>query len=268
MKVNKMQALRFQLKGETAFFKKPDVNVHVYFTYNHIHKVALLGILGAVLGLGGYMQQYEKSMDSSKEKQKYPEFYQVLQKARVSIIPHGERGYFSKKIQIFNNTIGYASREAGNILNVREQWLERPEWTIYVASEGLNEKVFKSLSDKLLNYQSTYIPYLGKNDHPASLLNPLLVEIDSIKDVNCIEYIDSLFCAESISCLSIQDGYIKDNQRGAYTKELLPVGLNEVNNGYMYKPYVYTNHEIDTNSINEFEAKNLFTYGKSVLYFI
>ena len=60
-----MEAVAFTLKGRTAFFKKPDVNVNTYFTYNNIHKIALLGVLGAVIGLGGYIQQ--------KQEMKYPE---------------------------------------------------------------------------------------------------------------------------------------------------------------------------------------------------
>ena len=45
-----MKALCFTLKGKTAFFKKPEVNSYVYFTYGNIHKIALLGVFGAILG--------------------------------------------------------------------------------------------------------------------------------------------------------------------------------------------------------------------------
>ena len=53
-----MKTLRFTLSGKTAFFKKPEVNSYVYFTYGNIHKVALLGIFGAILGYGGYTQKF------------------------------------------------------------------------------------------------------------------------------------------------------------------------------------------------------------------
>jgi len=46
------EAIKFNLYGKTGFFKKPDVNQEIYFTYNNIHKVALLGILGSIIGLG------------------------------------------------------------------------------------------------------------------------------------------------------------------------------------------------------------------------
>ena len=52
-----MEAVKFTLSGRNAFFKKPEVNAYYYFTYSHIHKVALLGIFGAILGYGGYAQK-------------------------------------------------------------------------------------------------------------------------------------------------------------------------------------------------------------------
>ncbi len=49
-----MIGLQFTLTGRTAMFKQPDVNEFVYMTYGHIHKVAVYGMLGAMLGLNGY----------------------------------------------------------------------------------------------------------------------------------------------------------------------------------------------------------------------
>ena len=54
-----METLKFTLAGQNAFFKKPDVNEYCYFTYGHIHKVALLGMLGAIAGYKGYGSKYE-----------------------------------------------------------------------------------------------------------------------------------------------------------------------------------------------------------------
>ena len=52
-----MKAVRFTLSGKNAFFKKPEVNSYYYFTYGQIHKVALLGMLGAIAGYNGYSQK-------------------------------------------------------------------------------------------------------------------------------------------------------------------------------------------------------------------
>ena len=62
-----MQALKFRLKGKHAFFKIPAVNSYYYFTYAQIHKVALLGIFGAILGYDGYQQMQKEDAKFSKK---------------------------------------------------------------------------------------------------------------------------------------------------------------------------------------------------------
>lgn len=266
-----MRALRFELQGETAFFKKPDVNVYAYFTYSHIHKIALSGLLGAVLGLGGYSAQYERrhplagsSSQGKGESAIFTEFYEVFHNAWISIVPHGDRSYFSKKIQIFNNTVGYASQEEGGVLNVREQWLEKPHWTIYVAdNEGLPAGIFDRLSDYILNFRAEYTPYLGKNDHPASLLKPALIEL--VKPEEEPEFIDSLREAQ---IRSAANGVTKAFQLQSYWKEYMPAGLNAINNGYILEPYVFSNAEVDPDSLGEREMERLFVDGQRLIYFI
>ena len=80
-----MEILTFKLSGETGFFKQPDVNTYQYYTYGHIHKIALLGIFGAILGLDGYNQQQKSDI--------YPQFYDQLQHLKVAIQPLNEEGY-------------------------------------------------------------------------------------------------------------------------------------------------------------------------------
>ena len=132
-----MRVLKFDLKGKTAFFKSPEVNL-CYFTYGNIHKPVLLGIFGAIMGYKGYNNGYDV----------YPEYYERLQHLKVSIIPGEERGVFDKKFQNFNNSVGYASQEQGGNLIVREQWLENPKWTIYVS---LNSDESLKLADMIKN---------------------------------------------------------------------------------------------------------------------
>ncbi|WP_242476502.1 type I-B CRISPR-associated protein Cas5b [Bacillus cereus] len=184
-----MKAIAFELKGRTAFFKKPDVNANVYFTYNHIHKIALYGLLGAIIGAGGYTKQQKSIKDEGDSNlNQYPEFYQLLNKLKVSIVPHGDRGYFPKKIQVYNNTVGYASKEVGGNLIIREQWLEKPHWTIYLWNDGsLEEKTFTKLKNHLISSTCKYVPYLGKNDHPANIEHTRLVELGEVEEVRGIE---------------------------------------------------------------------------------
>ena len=106
-----MKILKFTLEGKTAFFKKPDVNTYLYFTYGNIHKVALLGIFGSILGLGGYNQMSMYNSRSPKEKKKYPDFYEKLKHIQLSIVPRSDKGLINKKVQSFNNSVGYASKK-------------------------------------------------------------------------------------------------------------------------------------------------------------
>ena len=75
-----MDILRFTLGGKTAFFKKPEVNTYCLFTFGNIHRVALLGMFGAILGYKGYS-------DSKVEEEVLPEFYEKLKNIQLSIIP-------------------------------------------------------------------------------------------------------------------------------------------------------------------------------------
>ena len=128
-----MEAVRFTLSGRTAFFKKPEVNAYYYFTYSQIHKIALMGMFGAILGYARYAQKNWQIMKKGQEiAVEYPEFYEKLHELKISIVPKNERGYIPKKVQIFNNSVGYASEEQGGNLIIKEQWLENPEWDIYV----------------------------------------------------------------------------------------------------------------------------------------
>lgn len=238
-----MKALKFTLSGKTAFFKKPDVNQYAYFTYNNIHKIALLGILGAVIGLKGYNQQ---------NKEKYPEFYEKLKDFKISIIPL--KKYFDKKIQIFNNTVGYASQEANNILNVREQWLEEPEWEIYILENQTDE--YKKLEDYLLNKKAEYIPYLGKNDHSADI--DKIEKVVLLKKEN-INHIDSLFL-EEICDLGV---YTYDDGNEYILKEKQPIKLNEKHNFYEFENTIYTNLEIETLK----EISYIYAHNDKVIHF-
>lgn len=228
-----MEAIYFNLSGKTAFFKKPDVNVYAYFTYNNIHKIALLGLLGAVAGFAGYNNQGKD--------ERYPEFYEKLKLLKTSIIPKGDRGYFSKKIQVFNNSVGYASKEEGGNLIVREQWIENPQWDIYILDDGsIDNSAFEILKNNLLEQKCAYMPYLGKNDHPAKISNAKIVELEPCTEV---EYIDSLFPEDSAV---LDDNPYDDNESVYLYREMLPYDLDDIYNSYLFKSMVFTNLYIES----------------------
>lgn len=241
-----MKALKFNLSGETAFFKKPDVNTYFYFTFGNIHKVALLGILGAVLGFKGYNEQ---------DKETYPEFYTELKDLKVAIVPKNERGYIPKKVQVFNNSVGYASQEEGGNLIVKEQWLERPEWDIYVALEG--NKHEKRIEESFLRRSFAYVPYLGKNDHFATIKG---VEIIELKETDNVDRIYSLFfksyfdyIREEAEEFSLEE--FEPEEQWKY-EERLPVALEESTNQYITEACVFTNMKVTLKKEYSLYARN------------
>jgi len=145
------------LKAPLGFLKKPDINEgggkQLYLTFNMLHKPALLGIFGAIVGLSGYGKTGE-----------FPEYYLKLKELPVGIQPlNTDKGNFTKTIVQYNNSVGYASHEAGGNLVIAEQILIRPTFRCYVLLETENE-----LQDQLDAYlqqsQAVYVPYLGKNE--------------------------------------------------------------------------------------------------------
>lgn len=233
-----MEAISLRLSGKSAHFKKPDVNAYAYFTYNNIHKVALYGLFGAILGLGGYTQLFEKNRGLKRGQLNYddgyPEFYEKLKDFKFSITPLAKNGYFSKKIQVFNNSVGYASKEEGGNLIVREQWLENPAWQILVLR---NETVeYQKLKKFLLEQKATYIPYLGKNDHIATIDEVKLIELNDAVFNDDI-YINSLFKKEKYEL----DGFAKEGEMPFVFEEVSPICLQKNWHFYEYENLVYTN---------------------------
>ncbi len=265
-----MKAISFELSGKTAFFKKPDVNVYAWFTYNNIHKPVLLGMLGALLGMGGHNQLFNKNKIIEEENKKlkgkskkkrddgYPEFYEKLKKLKISIIPLTENGYFSKKIQVFNNSVGYASQEKGGNLIVREQWLEEPKWKILLLDDNsIEKKLFEQLEDYLLHSKTEFIPYLGKNDHPARIKQTETVNLEKV-DFN--GRLSSLFVNKDF----ILGSFPPRNERGFFHKEVSPVRLKEKLHIYEYETLAYTNFKMApvTNEVKDMiystETQNYF----------
>ncbi|WP_373899716.1 type I-B CRISPR-associated protein Cas5b [Haloimpatiens sp. FM7315] len=235
-----MDAIKFTLSGRTAFFKKPDVNTYYYFTYGNIHKIALMGILGAVNGYSGYNQQ------KNHGKMVYPEFYEKLKNIKIGIVPLSKNGYFPKKVQTFNNSVGYASKEQGGNLIVKEQWLEGPKWDIYILVQG---DVEEELKDRLLNFRFKYIPYLGKNDHLADITNVEIIK--DVKKADKFNKVDSFFMKKYFKLSQNNDEFEDEFDNEEYVElckyqEMFPVTLEEETNKYNLETFVFTNWDVES----------------------
>lgn len=239
-----MKALKFNLSGKNAFFKKPEVNTYYSFTYGQIHKVVLLGIFGAILGYGGYGQ---------KSEDEFPEFYSRLKELKISIVPKNSKGYIMKKIQSFNNSVGYASKETGGNLIVKEQWLDNPEWQIFVL---LDCEEARKVAEQMQNRRCVYMPYLGKNDHPADITNVKMVEL---KETQEPEITFSSMFPRNTGCLVLPD---EDDDVQEYKyEEKLPIRLNAWSNMYEYDTFIFTNLPV------RFEQGLIYKEGQDNLSF-
>jgi len=257
-----MKVINFTLSGSTAFFKKPEVNTYYYFTYGNIHKVALLGMFGAILGYKGY-SEYSKMMikvKKSKElKYGFPEFYEKLERLKLSIIPNCDKGFISKKVQTFNNSVGYASKEQGGNLIIKEQWLENPSWDICFI---VDTEEAKKLAEYLINRKCVYIPYLGKNDHYANITNVMEHEI-YLANGELIT-IDCLIKKSSVKdyVMDAEDMLELDDFDAFKYEEKLPYSLNSITNNYELESFIYTNvpMKIIDSQVYKMNNKNLLFY--------
>lgn len=241
-----MKILKFKLSGRTAFFKKPDVNSYLYFTYGNIHKVALLGIFGAILGYKGYNQ-----MD---KKDDFPEFYHKLKDIKISIVPNNKKGFIPKKVQTYNNSVGYASQEQGGNLIIKEQWLENPSWDIYLI---IDDEESKKIAEYLINNKAIYQPYLGKNDHYANISEVNIIEDSILLETNKANIINSL-CPKKLFEVDIDYEEEDDENEDTFKyEEQLPIGLDKDIAMYIMEGFLYTNmNVINQGKSNVYKIKN------------
>lgn len=246
MKMRIDRIISFDIESDFGMFKKPDVNNPVYFTFNIIPKPTLFGVLGAIIGLGGYSQM--------KEADKYPEFYKTLQSLPIGIIPYGNKGVYQKRIIKYNNTVGYANKDGGT-LNIEEQTLITPKYKIYIGLDlscKYQQKLNGYLTSKPVQYE--YIPYMGKNEFRLWIDNISCFESDKFssfepKDEFAIYSLFPNLADEAIKkSEATRDPF--DNSMSEtyfYYFERLPIRLDELNQ-YGYENFIYTNAKFAKNS--------------------
>lgn len=252
-----MEILRFSLGGRNAFFKKPEVNSYCYYTYGNIHKVALLGMFGAILGYGGYtqMQGFEKEKRKKEISEGYPEFYERLKELKLSILPSPEhsKGYIPKKVQIYNNSVGYASKELGGNLIIKEQWLESPKWEICLL---IDSKEARKVRDAICNRTCVYYPYLGKNDHLANISEVRVEEVQKTESyrgrLNCLVPKEEVEIAE----IDFDELDELDVFGDFKYEEALPIAIDSCVNQYILKTFLYTDALLMVKNIDVYQLRD------------
>lgn len=245
--------ISIDIKADFGLLKKPDTNEPIYLTFNMIHKPALLGIFGAIIGLEGFKTQGE-----------LPEYYKKLNDLKVGIQPlNHENGNYQKTVITYNNTTGMASNEQGGNLMVSEQTLIAPSFKIFILIDTDNE-YHENLYKYLKENKAEYLPYFGKNDF-------------SLWWNEFTEYSFKTYTAnESFSIASI---FIKSEQLKGKLKEQDPFELIMAEEGsfiyfenlpiayeedplyqYKYFSFAFTDYPV----IRNYQVKNLYELNNDV----
>ncbi len=254
--------ISFKIYAEKGFFKKPDINDGIYLTYNMLHKPALLGILGAIIGLPGYKKNGE-----------LPEYYKKLNSIPVGIKPiNDEKGNFQKTIISYNNTTGLASNEPGGNLIVTEQTLIAPAYKVYLLLDTEIEE-HALLYENIINQHAEFLPYLGKNDYSLWWDKEEVEEYDteSLNETRESFSISTIFNKrattlkeskyDDINDLDMFDAGLSLIPDSFVSFERLPVSFNEKLMQYAYADFVFTSYKLKPGAPiqNVYSIKNLQT---------
>lgn len=235
--------ISIDLFADFGMLKKPDTNEPVYLTFNMLHKPALLGIVGAIIGEAGF-----------KEKGKLPDYYlNLIENLKIGIKPlNHENGNFQKTIITYNNTTGLASQEEGGNLMVTEQTLIAPAFCCYFLLD-LEKPSHQKIDENLKNQHAEYLPYLGKNEFSVWWENYTIYSEISDFDFTKEFKVDSLFYkSEAVSkhiASAISRAMLKELKNRFIYFERLPIAYQEIapkQFQYKYGDFVYTNALFET----------------------
>lgn len=229
-----------RIRSPLGFLKKTDMNEGLYLTYNSLHKPALLGILGAIAGLGGFYQSY------IEDPKQLPEYYQKLNCIGMGIRPvtGGSSAVFKKSYLQYNNSTGFASHEEGGNLIVKEQILIDPAYIVYLKLDrSINEQnlVYESLK----NNEAVYIPYLGKNEFQIWWDDFHEYEFSEFHPSEGDQYqIETSFIKQEgvrIDGVKSDDFFSFLQTNPVFNFERLPSGYDEQRRVYAFSDFVITN---------------------------
>lgn len=233
-----------------GFLKKPDINADIYFTFNCLHKPALLGILGSIIGLQGYYQSYEENPN------KLPEYFIQLQHLKIGIAPiNSHNGNFPKTLIKYNNSIGYANRmedkESGDILNITEQTLISPSYRIYLLL-NMGKHYENELYNRIFNHESDFIPYLGKNDFQLWWKNQKEYKFEKFDNetdfkISTIFYKEKTIREVKNEFSGLNANFLDEEEPFFSYFERLPIEFSPITKNYEIKEFTFTTFKFPKN---------------------
>lgn len=145
-----MNILKFNISGDFAFFKDK-VFLRNNHSYPSIHRPALLGILGAILGMDGF--------SDFKKHNKVMYISELNNKIKIAIKQNSNNEY--TEIKYNDSTMlcitSDRSKTIQEIINV----LNNPDFDIYL--EISDENLYYDLKDRLESLNFVFEPNLGKS---------------------------------------------------------------------------------------------------------
>lgn len=264
--------IKFNIQGQFAFFKN-HINRRENFSYPTIHKPAILGMLGAILGLNGF---------SSLNELGYIEYIRTLSdKVSVSILKKEQTNYVENIIN--DSTCLKITTSESNVIQQREHFLSNPNFDVYLKID--DNDLFKKIHYALVNKEYVYYPNLGKSYLPATITNIECVDIIHTIDEDSLDmilskhnlwdnyketiFMNSLFptshCIVDSTTERIEEDYISVNKTiGEFMR--LPTKSNELTGKYIEnEEFTYSNF-VDKNML--FVNNSYILTQQGVLYFV
>lgn len=254
--------ISIDLYADFGCLKKPDTNDPVYLTFNMLHKPALLGMLGAIVGLEGFREKSTAKKKKGKDPVSGREehqlnvavYYDALQELKIGIRPlRHDNGNFSKAVLTYNNGVGYANLDGGNLM-VTEQMLIAPAYRCYLLFEK-DSDLFRQLYRNLKNCDAEYLPYLGKNEFSVFWKNWQEYSFKQFEPEDKSFEIKSIFIKEQPVKGGKAKVFFKIGQLSRFMYfENLPVGYDAALTQYDYRPFAYTDNQMK----QDYPVQNLY----------
>ncbi len=144
-----MKALKFQIDGNWAHFKKPETNNNP-LTHDFITKTALIGLIGAVLGI-----------ERDVMRPLFPQLSEDLLYG-VEILN-----------RVNKQSWAFTMRRAVNVMEKapkQMEFLRNPGYTILIGlANQRSEGIFEQFSKSLSTFETKFPPVLGLHNCPANL---------------------------------------------------------------------------------------------------
>lgn len=250
------RVLKFTLSCPHFHMTEETSNENVIETYRNPHKLAILGMLGNMLGLKGY-----NNKTFSKSKSIYPEWYEKLQDLKVAVVNNSETGTFISAVNEYSNTTGLHEAD-GNTLLIKENWLYNTSWTVYVLGDS---KIIDEIADRMENRKYNGMLYLGKSQHYVEKIKDAerisLEDMKRIDEDNLATRIDSLFIDKNIE---VKRAMFGSNGTFEFIQRM-PVKFRE-NTVYYFKEMMkWTDKEVVIRNAKE---SNFYEYQEKVIQFI